>query len=100
MSRRTFGRTLACIVAASPCMAIAQISKKVVRRIGVLESGTPDTPEFLWKQAEPLRELGWVEGKNLHVERRYDNGRFEALESLAEELVRAQVEIIVTGGTA
>jgi len=81
-------------------MAIAQISKKVVRRIGVLDSGTPDTPEFLWKQAEPLRELGWVEGKNLHVERRYDNGRFEALQSLAEELVRAQVEIIVTGGTA
>jgi putative tryptophan/tyrosine transport system substrate-binding protein len=83
----------------APGIAIAQVSK-VVRRIGVLETGEPDTPESLWKQAEPLRELGWVEGKNLHVERLYDNEHVEALGPLAEELVRAQVEIIVTGGTA
>jgi putative ABC transport system substrate-binding protein len=46
-----------------------------------------------------LRELGWVEGQNLQVERRYGNGRPERLQALAEELVRAKVEIIVTGGT-
>ena len=85
-SRRSFCGTLAGALVA-PAIAIAQASK--VRRIGVLESGTPETPEEIWKQAEPLRELGWVEGQNLHVERRYDNGRFEALQPLAEELVRA-----------
>ena len=83
----------------APDFAIAQASKGV-RRIGVLSSGAPDTPEWLRRQAEPLRELGWVEGQNLHVERRYDNGRPEALQALAEELVRAKVEIIVTGSTS
>jgi len=97
MSRRTFGGTLA-IVVALPSVAIAQAPMRV-RRIGVLEQGTPDTPDFFWEQAEPLRELGWVEGQNLQVERRYANGRFEALPPLAQELVRAHVEIIVTGGT-
>jgi putative ABC transport system substrate-binding protein len=84
-------------VLVTPGMAIAQVSK-VVRRIGVLEPGTPN-PDGEREEAKPLRELGWVEGQNLQVERRYDNGRPEALQALAEELVRAKVEIIVTGGT-
>jgi putative ABC transport system substrate-binding protein len=98
ISRRSFCWTLAGIFVA-PAMAIAQTSK--VRRIGVLELGPnmADTPEWLSKQAEPLQELGWVEGKNLHVERRYANLRIDALQPLAEELVHAKVEIIVTSGT-
>ena len=97
ISRRSFCWTLIGVLVA-PDIAIAQASN-LVRRIGVLDPGMPDPPELLWKEAEPLRKLGWVEGKNLQVERRYDNGRSEALQSLAEELVRAQVEIILTGGT-
>jgi len=97
MSRRRFGHIVAGIVVATPTMAIAQASK--IRRIGVLEPGAPETPESVWKQAEPLRELGWVEGQNLHVERRYANNQVEALQQLAEELVRARVEVIVTAGT-
>ena len=97
-SRRRFNRLFVGLFLATPRIAIAQ-GAAVVRRIGVLETGLPETPEQIRKQAEPLRELGWVEGQNLHVERRYDNGRFDALQPLAEELVRAQVEIIVTGGT-
>src|SRR5215472_5261147 len=83
----------------APGIAIAQTSK--VRRIGVLEPGPPgagaDTPEWRRSQAEPLEKLGWVEGQNLLVERR--GARSEALQPLAEELVRAKVEIIVTAGT-
>lgn len=84
----------------APGVAIAQLSK-AVRRIGVLGPGAPelDTSEWRRSQAEPLEKLGWVEGKNLQVERRYDNGRPEELQRLAEELVRAKVEIIVTSGT-
>ena len=99
ISRRTFGRIVAGLVAASSSMAIAQASK-VARRIGVLQPGMPESPADVREQAEPLRELGWVEGQNLHVERRYANGRSEALQPFAEELVRAKVEIIVTAGTA
>jgi putative ABC transport system substrate-binding protein len=95
MSRRSFCSTLVGVLVA-PSIAIAQGSK--VRRIGVLEPGTPN-PDGERKEAEPLRKLGWIEGQNLQVERRYDYGRSEALQSLADELVRAKVEIIVTGGT-
>ena len=97
LSRRSFCWTLASVVVA-PDIVIAQTSK-AVRSIGVLEPGTPQTAEFYWKHDEHLRELGWVEGKNLHVERRYAGDRLEALQPLAEELVRAHVEIIVTAGT-
>jgi putative ABC transport system substrate-binding protein len=97
LSRRDFCRTLAGVLVA-PARAIAQ-SSRAVRRIGVLYPGKPNTPEEIRKEAEPLRELGWVEGQNLHVERRYDNGQPEKLQALAEQLVRANVEIIVTTGT-
>ena len=42
-----------------------------------------------------LRELGYVEGKNINIEYRYAEGRFERLPELAEELVRLKVEILV-----
>jgi putative ABC transport system substrate-binding protein len=46
-----------------------------------------------------LRELGWVEGTNLLVERRYTNGKSELLQPFAAELVQLKVELIVTFGT-
>jgi len=90
---------VAVLLVASPRMAVAQGST-VVRRIGVLEPSAPFTPEDIREEAEPLRKLGWVEGHNVQVERRYANNRLETLQPLAEELVRAKVEVIVTGGTA
>jgi putative tryptophan/tyrosine transport system substrate-binding protein len=48
---------------------------------------------------EALRELGYVEGRNLVMERRYSEGNDERLAGLAAELVRLKVEVIVaTGG--
>lgn len=79
-------------------LAFAQ-APKAVRRIGALYPGKPGTPEEIGKEAEPLRELGWVEGQNIDVERRFDNGQPGRLQALAEELVRANVEIIVTAGS-
>ena len=94
MSRRSFCQTLAGFLVA-PGMAIAQASR--VRRMGVLQAvqaPPPEKPED-WPA---LVELGWIEGRNLHVQRRYANGRLEALQPLAEELVRAKVEVILTSG--
>lgn len=79
MSRRDMCQALVGVLLA-PGIAIAQGSK-AVRRIGVLNSGAPDSPQEI-RQAEALRELGWVEGPNLHVERRYDNGRSDTLLAL------------------
>jgi putative ABC transport system substrate-binding protein len=69
-----------------------------VRRIGVLSPGVPETTEEIRKGTEALRELGWIEGRNLLVERRYASDRLEQLQPLAEELVRAKVEVIVAIG--
>ena len=46
-----------------------------------------------------LRELGWVEGQNIAVERRYAENRLERLPELAADLVRLNVEVIVAAGT-
>jgi putative ABC transport system substrate-binding protein len=45
-----------------------------------------------------LRELGYVEGKNIVIEFRYGEGKVDRLRALTAELVRLQVDIIVTGG--
>lgn len=97
MSRREFWLVLAGLLVAAPSLAIAQ-SSAAVRRIGFLDSSPPDTPEQMREDAAKLRELGWVEGQNLLIERRYANGRLDALPSLAGELVRARVEVIVANG--
>ena len=47
-----------------------------------------------------LRDLGWVEGQNVAVERRYSAGKNEILRDLAAELVRLKVDGIVAIGTA
>jgi putative tryptophan/tyrosine transport system substrate-binding protein len=97
MLRRSFCRAVVGVLVA-PGFAIAQ-PLNGVRRIGRLESGAPLTPEDIRIETDALRDLGWVEGQNLHTESRYANGRFEALQPLAEELVRTKVEVIVTSGT-
>lgn len=46
-----------------------------------------------------LRELGYVEGRNLVIERRYDEGKYERLPALTAELVRLKVDVIVASTT-
>jgi putative tryptophan/tyrosine transport system substrate-binding protein len=98
MDRRTFIGAVATAMMAAPLAASAQTSTRV-RRIGYLSVSAPPTPTQLQEESAPLRALGWVEGRNLLVERRYANERTELLAPLAEELVRLKVEIIVTEGT-
>jgi putative tryptophan/tyrosine transport system substrate-binding protein len=98
MDRRTFIRAVAAAMIAAPLAASAQTTT-TVRRIGVLWPGARPTPARFQHMYAPLSELGWVEGQNLLIERRYTNGRAELLRPLAEELVRLNVEIIVTSGT-
>ena len=98
MPRSAHFLVLAAFLVVAAVVTVAQ-AQTVVRRIGILDTGAPLTPEEIMEGSEPLRQLGWVEGRNLHVDRRYGNGRVETLQGLAEELVRAKVEVIVTGGT-
>ncbi len=76
----------------APRIAAAQAAGRV-RRIGWLRvSGHPVVRQTL---VEALRELGWVEGRNLLIEARYAQGRRDLAPALARELVAAEVELIV-----
>jgi putative ABC transport system substrate-binding protein len=83
---------------AAPLVAIAQ-TPATVRRIGILTTDTPQVQAELDRNFAPLRALGWVEGQNLSVERRFVSGKVELLRPSAEELVRLKVEVIGTQGT-
>jgi putative tryptophan/tyrosine transport system substrate-binding protein len=72
----------------------AQQPKKVPR-IGLLVPSSSDSPRrdaFL----QGLRDLGYVEGKNIAIEYRYTEGELDRLPDLAAELVRLNVDVIVT----
>ncbi len=72
-----------------------------VHRIGYLHPGSATlAPIRLDPLRQGLRELGYVEGRNLVLEARWGEGNFERLGAQAAELVQLKVAIIVTGGAA
>jgi ABC-type uncharacterized transport system substrate-binding protein len=76
-------------------LAEAQEPKKVYR-IGFLTSGgSSPHPAFL----QGLRDLGYVEGKNIAIEFRYSDNELDRFPALADELVRLKVDLIITPGT-
>ena len=100
MNRRNLLAALAAFGASMwPRLTIAQTSSKAPV-LGVLSSGSAMASEQ-WNQtrfAIKLRELGWVEGKNLVVKRLYDEGKMDRLPGLAAELVRKRVDAIYAAG--
>ena len=101
MDRRAFLGTLGLFVA--PVAVEAQPPK--VPRIGVLTEGTPfgpqaDTSRYLESFRRGMRDLGWVESKNILIEYRGAEGRSERIPDLVAELVRLNVDVIFAGSTA
>jgi putative ABC transport system substrate-binding protein len=83
-----------------PFAAAAQEPGKL-RRIGWLALNSAETaPQYFAAFRQGLSERGWPEGRNILIEARRADGRPERLPALAAELVRLQVEVIVTGGSA
>jgi putative ABC transport system substrate-binding protein len=99
MDRRRFLLTSLTGVVAAPLVAGAQKAGKVYR-IGVVGVATPVLYE---RQIEGLRiglrEHGYVEGRNLTIEFRWAEGRYDRLPALAAEIVRLNVDVIITHGT-
>jgi putative ABC transport system substrate-binding protein len=80
--------------------AAAQQPAKIPR-IGFLSSLSPAVvSDRMEAFRHGLRELGYVEGKNIVIDGRYAEGKTERLPELAAELVRLKVDVIVTGGPA
>ena len=98
-TRREFLGTLAGALLAASLAAGAQQAGKV-RRIGYLDMGSAarSRPYFeAFRQG--LHDLGWVEGQNIAVDVRFADGKADQLPTLAAELVRLRVDVIVTSTT-
>jgi putative tryptophan/tyrosine transport system substrate-binding protein len=99
MKRRTFIALLGGAAAAWPLAPRAQQPTKVAR-IGFVGLTTSDS---LPKRAEAfragLRDLGYQEGRDIVIEFRWADGRYERLPALFAELVRRNVDVVVTHGT-
>ena len=90
--------TLAIALLTAPLAAGAQPPAKVPR-IGFLLGSSPGPDPRIEGFRQGLRELAYVEGKNIAIEWRYAEGKEELVPKLAAELVQLNVEIIVTDGT-
>jgi putative ABC transport system substrate-binding protein len=70
-------------------------------RVGFLgPTGAPAAAPVTEAFRQGLRDLDWVEGRNLVIEPRWAEGRLERLSDLARELVRLGVDVIVSPGTS
>src|SRR6516162_5017944 len=99
MRRREFICFIGRGAAAWPLAARAQQGGKLAT-IGLLGSGTA-AAQNTWTAAfvQRMRELGWIEGRNLTIEYRWAEGHTERLAGLANDLVRLKVDVILTHNT-
>jgi putative ABC transport system substrate-binding protein len=84
-----------------PLLSLAQETR--LRRVGFLYFGTERSARELGRYQgfiEGMRESGYVLGKDFMLEARYGDGDPKWLAAMAAELVKMNVEVIVTGGTA
>jgi ABC-type uncharacterized transport system substrate-binding protein len=92
MDRRAFLGTLAGSLLAAPLAAEAQQAGKIWR-VGVLGNSPSAHLDDAFRKG--LRDLGYIEGRNIALEYRYSEGRLEQLPGQAADLVRLNVDLIV-----
>ncbi len=98
MPRRAFMAVIAGGLLAAPLAAEGQPAGKLYR-IGFLGVASPSDPRvqrFFEAFRNGLAELGYVEGRNIAIESRWAAGKYELLPSLAADLVRLKMDVIVT----
>jgi putative ABC transport system substrate-binding protein len=96
MDRRRFLLTSLAVVLGRPQIATAQPK---VARIGYLAADLKANPHFPEAFRQGLHDLGYVEGQNILIEYRSADGQLERLPTLAAELVRVKVDVLVSEGT-
>src|SRR5215510_4755489 len=98
MNKRLLVSLVSTLILASGYTSEAQQPKKVPR-IGFMIGTSPSiVPDRIEGFRQGLRDLGYVEGKNIIIEYRVAKGKVERLPDLLAELVRLKVDVIVTGG--
>src|SRR3989454_8871126 len=99
MNRRTFlcGLTLGTL--SVPLAAGAQQAERAYQ-VGLLTLGADPARSGFWQKfLEAMRELNYVEGRNLIVRRAFADGKADRMPGLLADLVQAQVDVIVTTST-
>jgi putative ABC transport system substrate-binding protein len=98
MAVKTIIVLLVGLILASVHLAEAQQANQTAR-IGILQSGSASSSmSRIAALREGLRELGYVEGKNIIIDYRYAEGKTDQFAVLAAELVRLKPDVIVTSG--
>jgi putative ABC transport system substrate-binding protein len=84
-------------VLASFCPAEAQQKTKAIPRVGFISStGTVESPSPLFEAfRQGLRDLGYIEGKNILIESRYAEGRLDRMSPFVHEFIQQKVDVIV-----
>src|SRR6266478_6421233 len=98
MDRRRFLGTVAGGLLAAPLAAEAQQADKIAR-IGFLSLDGATSAVTREAFLQGLRDLGYVEGRNVVIQYRDAKGKPERLPALAAELVALKVDVILAGGT-
>ena len=101
ITRRTLVVALGAGALVAPFGAVAQQSGKVWR-VGILSwNARPASPDSSNNRqfARGMRELGYVEGKNLMIEERFADNKFDRLNEMAAELVRLKMDVIVAAAS-
>src|SRR5580765_1718362 len=98
VDRRTFVGTLTIGLLAAPLAADAQQAARNAR-IGYLAINLAANPYLPEAFRQGLRDLGYVEERNVVIEYRDAEGKVERLPALAAELVALKVDVIVVGGS-
>jgi putative ABC transport system substrate-binding protein len=84
---------------ATPLAAEGQQAGKPIR-IGVLTAQSRETSIASWESfRQGLRDLGWEDGRNIVIEARFADGKFDRLPALAEELLNLKVSLIVAANS-
>jgi ABC-type uncharacterized transport system substrate-binding protein len=99
MDRRSFARACAGALVIARSVAFAQPSAKVYRVGFFLGASGESVASLFGAFSEGLRDLGYVEGRNVIFERRYADGHMDRLPGIAAELVRLRTDVIVTGSS-
>ena len=90
---------MATLLLATLSLAEAQLPKKIPL-VGFIVPGSHSSyAARIEAFQQSLRNLGYVEGKNINIEYRYAEGKFDRVPDLAAEMVRLKVDVIVTGDT-
>src|SRR5262245_52995135 len=92
MRRREVISLIGGAIAAIP--VAAQVQQSSPRVVGVLSPEGPKTGN-VDGLVQGLRELGYIDGRNIRFEYRWAEGKFDRLPELAADLVRLQVDVIV-----